>query len=70
MFITTYLILSITLISSPLIYEKVNHQFYRHIIHIPLELSLAVLAGIVIYIAGVNTTEKASSIYLKLNSMI
>lgn len=69
-FITAYLALSITLMSTPLIYRSVDLQFYGNMINTPLEISLSVLAGAVIYLIGVNATEKASIIYLKLNSHI
>ncbi len=69
-FITAYLSTSASLISAPIIYRYVDLQIYGNILNTPVELSGALLAGIVIFILGAQVTEKASLAYLKLNSMI
>jgi hypothetical protein len=69
-FITAYLSISASLISAPLIYRYVDLQIYGNILNTPVELSGALLAGIVIFILGAQVTEKASLLYLKVNSMI
>jgi hypothetical protein len=69
-FITAYLTICASLISAPIIYRYVDLQIYGNILNTPVELSGALLAGIVIFILGAQVTEKASLAYLKLNSMI
>ncbi len=69
-FITAYLSISASLISAPLIYRYVDLQIYGNILNTPVELSGALLAGIVIFILGAQVTEKASLLYLKVNSLI
>jgi hypothetical protein len=69
-FITAYLSISASLISAPIIYRYVDLQIYGTVLNTPVELGGAVLAGLTIFILGAQVTEKASLIYLKLNSMI
>lgn len=69
-FITVYLSMSISLILSPLIYRSVELQIYGNILNTPIELGGAVLAGLAVFILGAQVTEKASLIYLKLNSIV
>lgn len=69
-FITAYLSISASLISSPFIYRYVDLQIYGTVLNTPIELGGSVLAGLTIFILGSQVTEKASVIYLKLNSMI
>ncbi len=68
-FITVYLSMGISLILSPLIYRSVELQIYGNILNTPIELGGAVLAGLIILILGAQITEKASLLYLKLNSL-
>ncbi|QGA80236.1 sensor domain-containing protein [Candidatus Nanohalobium constans] len=68
--ITTYISLSTALVLSPLLYRTIDFQVYGTTLTTPPELTAAVIAGLTIYIVGVNITEKASKLYLKLNSMI
>jgi hypothetical protein len=69
-FITAYLSISASLISAPLIYRYVDLQIYGTVLNTPIELGGAVLAGLTIFILGAQVTEKASLVYLKLNSLI
>lgn len=69
-FISVYLSMSASLISAPIIYRYVDLQIYGTVLNTPIELAGAVLAGLTIFILGAQVTEKASIIYLKLNSMI
>jgi len=69
-FISMYLSLSLTLISSPLLHSFVDLNVHGKTLKTPTELSLAVITGAVLYIIGSNLTEKASKIYLKINSNI
>lgn len=69
-FITVYLTISASLISAPLIFRYVDLQIYGTVLNTPIELGGAVLAGLAIFILGAQVTEKASLVYLKLNSMI
>ena len=68
-FITTYISISLSLILSPLLYRTIDFQVYGTTLTTPLELAAAVLTGTLIYIIGVNVTEKSSKLYLYLNSM-
>jgi len=69
-FISMYLSLSLTLISSPLLHSFVDLNVYGNTLNTPTELSLAVVTGAVVYMIGANLTEKASKIYLEINSNI
>ncbi len=69
-FITAYLSVSTSLISAPIIYRHVEVQIYGNILNTPVELGAAFLAGLTAFIIGAQITEKASEIYLKMNSMI
>lgn len=68
--ITAYLSISASLISAPIIYRYVDLQIYGTVLNTPIELAGAVLAGLTIFILGAQITEKASLVYLKLNSLI
>jgi hypothetical protein len=69
-FVTAFLSISASLISAPITYRYVELQIYGNILNAPIELSGAALTGLIIFIMGAQVTEKASVIYLKLNSMI
>jgi hypothetical protein len=69
-FITAYLSISASLISAPLIYRYVDLQIYGTVLNTPVELGGAVLTGLTIFILGAQVTEKASVVYLRLNSML
>jgi hypothetical protein len=47
-----------------------NLQVHNEILNTPVELTAATTAGIILYITGANTVEKASKVYLKINSLI
>lgn len=69
-FVTAYLSISASLISAPITYRYVELQIYGNILNAPIELSGAALTGLIIFILGAQVTEKASVIYMKLNSII
>ena len=70
LFITAYLSVSASLILAPIIYRYVDLQIYGNMLNAPVELVAAFLAGLTVFIIGAQITEKASEIYLKMNSMI
>ncbi len=69
-FITSYISISISLISSPLFYSSIDYQIFGAVLNTPAELIGAVTAGVILFAVGANLTEQASKYYLKMNSAI
>ena len=69
-FITAYLSISLSLLASPILHRYIEMQFHDLILNTPLELTVAVIGGLILFILGAQITEMVSWLYLKLNSFV